>query len=513
MALTPLTSIKARLLLMRRLLAGTALILLLGIVDACWIEPHTLLFRDDVRIGLAAPRFRIAHLSDLHIRGNMRLHRRLLREIADAKPDLIVISGDLIQDVPDREDFLARASAVAVFITSLREIAPVYAVQGHSEHQGELVGILQRAGLEWLSNEGRRIGPDGGVLLLGLNTQVGDDWLAQRWPSPFRPIERDGARLYGAKRGEPYRNFYSHYDPKPAGLADESGPLAWSGYEVTCDAWIDHEDAGVGLAVHSRYVRGEDRLIEFSRDGSRWAQEGAFSIFEHGSSLEGKTDTGVLPEPGRWYRLKVRTEVKPDRLIVKAKAWPAEEPEPPKWQAEAEDRTPTRATSGTVGLWASGGGTTAYRNLRVVAGTGRALLEDSLVLPPGTRRPLGFREGARGTRLAMALARSPRVPPETPIPPVIVLSHVPDVVKEASRRGIAAVLAGHTHGGQVRIPIFGPLTTRSTLGSHYDMGRFEFAAPNARGLTTLYINAGVGMSVLPVRFWCPPRWGLVEVGG
>ncbi|HEV2854728.1 MAG TPA: metallophosphoesterase [Thermoanaerobaculia bacterium] len=493
----------------RRRLLGAALILLLGLVDACWIEPRTLLFRDDVRIDLAAPRFRIAHLSDLHIRGDMRLLHRIVDEIAAAKPDLIVISGDLIHDVPDREDFLANASAVAGFVSALRRIAPVYAVQGHSEHQGELVGLLQRAGVEWLSNEGRRIGPGGGVLLLGLNTQVGVDSLAWRWPSPFRPIRIDGIRLYGARRGEPYRNFYSHYDPTPKGLADESGPLAWSGYEVTCDAWIDHEDAGVGLAVHSRYVRGEDRLIEFSRDGSRWAQGGHFSIFEHGSALQGKTDTGVLPEPGRWYRLKVRTEVQPDRLIVRAKAWPVDRPEPAKWQAIAEDRTPTRVTAGTVGLWASGGGTTAYRNLRVVDGAGRILLNEPLVLTSGIKTPPGFRVGARGTRLTMALARSPEVPPGTP---VIVLSHMADVAPEASRRGLAAVLAGHTHGGQVRLPIFGAPTTRSSLGNFYDMGRFEFAAPNARGLTTLYINAGVGMSVVPVRFWCPPRWGLVEVG-
>jgi uncharacterized protein len=109
----------------------------------------------------------------------------------------------------------------------------------------------------------------------------------------------------------------------------------------------------------------------------------------------------------------------------------------------------------------------------------------------------------------MALARSPRVPPGTP---VVVLSHVPDVVREASQRGLAVVLAGHTHGGQVRIPFLGALTTRTSLGAYYDMGRFNFAAPNARGLTTLYINSGVGMSVLPVRFACPPRWALVEVG-
>ena len=109
----------------------------------------------------------------------------------------------------------------------------------------------------------------------------------------------------------------------------------------------------------------------------------------------------------------------------------------------------------------------------------------------------------------MALARSPEVPPGTP---VVVLSHMADVAREASRRGFPVVLAGHTHGGQVRIPFFGALTTRSSLGAFYDQGRFEFAAPNDRGLTTLYINPGVGMSVMPVRFDCPPRWALVELG-
>jgi predicted MPP superfamily phosphohydrolase len=494
----------------KRLLALGAVLALLGLGDAFWIEPRLLLFRDDVRIELPAPRLRIAHLSDLHIRGDMPLLHRLLREVAAARPDVVVISGDLIHDVPDPDEYAESSAAVAAFVAALRRIAPVYAVQGHSEHQGDLVGLLQRAGLEWLSNEGRRIGPDGGYLLLGLNTQVGLDAWAWRWPAPFRPVTVDGARLYGARRGQPYRNFYSHYDPSPASLADTGGPLAWSGYEVTCDARIDDESTGVGIALHSRYPVGEDRSIEFSRDESRWGRGGAFGLFEHGSALVGRNDTGVRPRPGRWVRLKVRTEVAPDRVLAWAKAWPADRPEPPRWQSHTEDRSPTRVTAGTVGLWASGGGTVVYRNLRVVDRAGRVLLDEPLRLAAGARAPRGFRVGTRGTRLALALARSPQVPPGTP---VIVLSHMGDVVREVSQRGFPVVLAGHTHGGQVRLPFFGPLTTRSSLGPFFDRGRFEFAAPTARGLTTLYINPGIGMSVLPVRFDCPPRWAMVELGG
>jgi predicted MPP superfamily phosphohydrolase len=497
----------------RGALAAVLALVLLGIADAFWIEPRLLLFRDDVRIDLAAPRLRIAHLSDLHIRGNVHsqpLLHRLLGEVAAARPDAIVISGDLIHDVPDPAASAAIADATAAFVAALRRIAPVYAVQGHSEHQGELIGRLQAAGLDWLSNEGRRIGPDGGYLLLGLNTQVGLDEWAWRWPSPFQPFTVDGVRLYGASRETPYRSFFSHYDPAPGSLTDLGGPLAWSGYETTCEARIDDPAASIGLAVHSRYVAGEDRMILFSRDQSPWSRSGTFSLYADGSALVGRNDTGVRPEPGRWYRLKVRTEVAPDQVVARAKVWPADAPEPARWQADAVDRSPTRVTAGTVGLWASGGGSVVYRNLRVVNGKdGKVLLDEPLVLPPGRSAPVGFRVGARGTRLALALARSPAVPPDTP---VIVLSHMGDVVREASRRGIPVVLAGHTHGGQVRLPFVGALATRSSLGAFYDRGRFEFAAPNPRGLTTLYINPGIGMSVLPLRFDCPPRWALVELG-
>src|SRR5262249_18029652 len=108
---------------------------------------------------------------------------------------------------------------------------------------------------------------------------------------------------------------------------------------------------------------------------------------------------------------------------------------------------------------------------------------------------------------ALALARSPQVPLGTP---VVVLSHVPDAALEASQRGLDAVLAGHTHGGQINLPFLGPLAVRCALGPYYTHRHFHFAAPHRRGLTQLYVNPGVGMSVVPIRFGCPPRWALVR---
>jgi hypothetical protein len=332
---------------------------------------------------------------------------------------------------------------------------------------------------------------------------VGEDAYVPHWHPPFRVVEWEGNPVYGAVRGLPYKDFYSHYDPAPAGLLDERGPLSWSGYEVVCDTLIDGADAGAGIAVHSRYLVGEDRMIRLRRVKAEEGRPGTFFLLAQGSTLTGRPDTGVDPEPGRWYRLRLKTVALPDRVLVFARVWPAGTPESAQWQAWGEDRSPRRAVAGTVGLGGWGGGTVVYRNLRVTANDGRVFLADPLTEPSG---PAGFRQGARGTRLALALARSPEVPPDTPR---IVLAHSPDVAPEASRRGIELVLAGHTHGGQVRLPFVGALLTRTQIGPAFDRGLFEWAAPNRRGWTTLYVNPGVGTSLFPIRFWDPPGWAVV----
>ena len=491
--------------MIRRILIGLGLVATLGLADGLWYEPQRLLRRDEVRIDLDAPRLRIVHLSDLHIGGDRPLLHRLLREAAAAKPDLILISGDFVQDRPKRDQMKPHIQATAAFLSELRRTAPIIGVQGHSEHQGEVVAALDRAGVELLSNEGRRIGRGGSLLLLGLNQQVGYDDMGWSWRSPYQVVRWQGGSYWGAVRENPFRNFYSLWDPAPLGLTDESGPLAWSGYEVLCDTLIDNEEAGTGVVLHSRFVLGEDRLYSLTY-GQGKSMAGTFSLWARGTELTGNLDTKVTPEPGRWYRMRVRTEVEPGVVRLLARVWPADKPEPRDWQARGEDRSKHRVEAGTAGLWTWGGGTTAWRNLKIVGSDGAVLLDAPLT---GSAPPKGFRQGARGTRLAMALARSPYVPPGTP---TVVLSHTPAVALEASERGIEAVLAGHTHGGQVRLPFLGALTARDAMGAYYDYGRYYFAAPNRRGLTTLFINAGVGMSVLPVRFWCPPRFAVVELG-
>ena len=139
----------------------------------------------------------------------------------------------------------------------------------------------------------------------------------------------------------------------------------------------------------------------------------------------------------------------------------------------------------------------------MTANDGRVLLRSRSRRNP-ERRHAGFRVGARGTHLALALARSPRVPPGTPR---IVLNHVPDVALKPRKRDRRRPRRP-PHGGQIRL-LLRPLTTRCALGPHYGRGLFYFRPRTP--VTALYIGAGIGTSVLPVRFNCPPRWGLVEL--
>jgi hypothetical protein len=86
--------------------------------------------------------------------------------------------------------------------------------------------------------------------------------------------------------------------------------------------------------------------------------------------------------------------------------------------------------------------------------------------------------------------------------PRLVLSHNPDTAADLVRFGAAAIFSGHTHGGQVRLPLIGapilPVKDR-----RHDQGRFEFAGRG--GLTTtLYVSRGVGY-LHQIRFMCRPE--------
>jgi len=86
----------------------------------------------------------------------------------------------------------------------------------------------------------------------------------------------------------------------------------------------------------------------------------------------------------------------------------------------------------------------------------------------------------------------------------IALAHTPDQFGWARARDIDLLLAGHTHGGQIRIPPFGPIFSPTFEGVRYVSGVF-FREP-----TILHVTRGIS-SILPVRRNCPPELALLEL--
>jgi predicted MPP superfamily phosphohydrolase len=87
---------------------------------------------------------------------------------------------------------------------------------------------------------------------------------------------------------------------------------------------------------------------------------------------------------------------------------------------------------------------------------------------------------------------------------VIVISHNPDLFPRLPAR-VLLTLAGHTHGGQVNLPVLGRLIVPSRHGSRYAIGHVH---ENDRDL---FVCPGIGTSIIPVRFRVPPEISLITV--
>jgi predicted MPP superfamily phosphohydrolase len=89
--------------------------------------------------------------------------------------------------------------------------------------------------------------------------------------------------------------------------------------------------------------------------------------------------------------------------------------------------------------------------------------------------------------------------------PVVLLTHNPDVFPLVPDR-VTLTLAGHTHGGQVRLPFVGRPIVPSRFGQRFAAGHI------VEGGRHLFVATGLGTSILPVRFRVPPAVTMLTVG-
>ena len=88
----------------------------------------------------------------------------------------------------------------------------------------------------------------------------------------------------------------------------------------------------------------------------------------------------------------------------------------------------------------------------------------------------------------MALGKQTCSPCFTPIP------NLPDIPAR-----VILTVAGHTHGGQVNLPVLGRLVVPSNYGQRFAAGHIVEQGRH------LFVTTGVGTSIIPVRFRVPPE--------
>ena len=88
--------------------------------------------------------------------------------------------------------------------------------------------------------------------------------------------------------------------------------------------------------------------------------------------------------------------------------------------------------------------------------------------------------------------------------PVIAITHNPDLFPAIPSR-IALTIAGHTHGGQVALPLIGRPIVPSKFGQRYAIGHIIEEGKH------LFVTPGIGTSIFPVRFGVPPEISLLTI--
>ena len=162
------------------------------------------------------------------------------------------------------------------------------------------------------------------------------------------------------------------------------------------------------------------------------------------------------------------------------------------------------------GVFAVGGDVDGSGFEALFEGTGVVLLQDEVT----STEVAGQRVVIGGVRLAYDAAPAQAVYDELQAvrgtDPVLLLAHRPDAVSmlEPEAR-VDLTVAGHTHGGQIALPFFGPLVTMSDLPRSVGAGGLHEVDGNP-----VYVSTGIGVeraNAPQVRFLTRPSYGIIEV--
>ena len=482
---------------------GFALVTVVGALLAVYallIEPYRLQVTQlelpflDLPNGMEG--LRIVQLSDTHIRTMGDYERRVLARLHELQPDMIVLTGDLVENASAYSVWSERVAAMGEFLAALPSPRyGVWVVRGNADltryggHNDLWVREVQSRGVNLLVNETARLEIGGSELyMIGTDFATLPPDFSADWRTVF--MKDNIALAAGPSNGNSFTHYMAEGWPQAEGA---------NGYEFSGRLQFTDRDDGIGVLVGSRLPWGEDVFYRVRRyqDAPAWdfAPRGA-------EFVSGNASSGVQPEPNRWYRFRVRWERTEEQVHLQARFWLDGETEPTSWPIDCvarESYSDSRARGGAIGFWAVGPGWKYFDDLEVWPLDAAPSSDEAWYREDFERYsyyenvPQWLDYGANEGNLAEALQGVPRDAFS------ILLTHSPSSIMEAGAAGIDLVLSGHTHGGQIKLPIIGPLYAPADYVRKYSEGLFRYRD------SWLYVNRGIGTRALPVRFLCPPE--------
>jgi predicted MPP superfamily phosphohydrolase len=429
-------------------------------VQALVVEPQLLLSRRDLplpagRLAEHLAGVTVVHLTDLHMHGMGLRERRLGAAVAAADPALILITGDFAE-TPDG------VAAMRETLGGLKPRLGIFAVPGNNEYQkGESEAIaagLRAAGVTLLENASRIIqAPGGPVAIAGV-----DD--------PHTGRDDIQAALEGIPPGIPVillTHSTSLLDRKERALmvnpADAQGPWGKGWF------WQD-----------GTHVRPDPGDLLFETEGPHTLRVQAR---EDGVAVN---EIRLVPRPGnsrarRWgQRFLIAPRHVEGEIVI----------------------TPDQVADGDL----HGGWRRSPAGLEHTPDAG--LLQASALSGPASSFEARFHAGANTRYHLWIHVRSSSLNGSSDSLYAQFSDSLDMSGRPAWRIGVSApelaegrvdlILAGHTHGGQVRLPLVGALEPNIRSTPWVD-GLYQAAG------TWLEVSRGAGWSSLPVRFWCTPQ--------
>lgn len=436
-------------------------------VWAVFVEPYRIVVEHvDVEKKIAAGggegSLRVAFFSDPDMKGSLgRRERKVLKIIERLSPDVVAVGGDLFGGPP--------------------------------KDPGD--EILQELG-EWLGEIAAHT-RHGVFLVWGEQEEAYSERIEEFLPPNVRSLEEGQIVLPAGDAHVRLCGPEGHLAP----MTVDDGVLRSPGSaSFTVSSYVRGESAEWGmieLTGRFRYERHGNApgVAVLVRDdnpgiGFRISPETAeWQWLPNGSTWHGRKGGKISLPSDRWIRVRVRVEVDESVTRILSKAWLESESEPRSWGADMVRRDAQRPRAGSVGILAGGPhtqtGRHAWDDLEVRSIDGELLLSESFEDPAtfavDWRNPGGTRDDYDAT---------------------VMIVHSPTQQMGLARhRNLDGIIAGHTHGGQVRLPPFSPVAMDPSIPAGWIAGMTRLYDKKR----WLYVSRGIGTTGAPIRLFCPPE--------